>query len=583
MIKEVKIHRFKRFSDKTFVFYPNSLSLIVGGNNSGKSTILHALAVWEFCKLIVTIEKGVDTLLYDTPSPGLGLNADEFLPIAIPSLNHLWTNLRSQKKTETDGYTLRISCKWDTEQQSDCELEFGLSLVNDRLFIKITNSNIVRGTKIPMIAYLPTFAGITDKESKLSFAERRRLIGKGMAGAIIRNLILDFYIVNQLKRTQLRGNRTKIRTTDLVELRKKDAYELLQNALRVTFSTELNVIPFNDLYHTFIKIESFKGEYKNKRFTKFKDYSYRDIMVEGSGFLQWLNVYTLTLNPDIDVLLLDEPDAHLHSSLQTNLVDRLAELVNTNGKQVFIATHSSEIIRNFDAQNIYSIDKQKYLKTDSEKISVLSGLGTDYAPKINSIIKHRHILFVENDIDIEILKSFSTTLELHWPENLVIWNSSSGHKERKQLYLELKKEIPDLKAISLRDRDDEPYNTVGSDLFDKSHTSSDANVKYMKWRRKELENYLMLPAVLARVANVDIETINEHYRIFGLAIPNNYSDSNVPSALYDCNAKEILYELENSFCNVFSIDRYTLAKNYNKDEICTDILTAINTIIAFCQ
>ncbi|HPS04688.1 MAG TPA: AAA family ATPase, partial [Tenuifilaceae bacterium] len=87
MIKELTIHRFKRFSDQTFKFIPNSLTLIVGGNNSGKSTILHAFAVWEFCKLIVKIEKGAETLLINTPKPGLGLNADEFLPIAIPSLN----------------------------------------------------------------------------------------------------------------------------------------------------------------------------------------------------------------------------------------------------------------------------------------------------------------------------------------------------------------------------------------------------------------------------------------------------------------------------------------------------------------
>lgn len=43
-------------------------------------------------------------------------------------------------------------------------------------------------------------------------------------------------------------------------------------------------------------------------------------MVEGSGFLQWLSVYTLALNPSINVLLLDEPDAHLHTTLQDHLL-----------------------------------------------------------------------------------------------------------------------------------------------------------------------------------------------------------------------------------------------------------------------
>ncbi len=583
MIKELTIHRFKCFSDKTFKFSPDSLSLIVGGNNSGKSTILHAFAVWEFCKLIVKIEKGDKTLLGDTPKPGLGLNADEFLPIAIPSLNHLWTNLRSQKKNESDGYTLRVKCKWDTSEQSNCELEFGLSLANDRLFIKVTKSNIKENTKIPNIAYLPTFAGITDKEGKHSFAERRRLIGKGMAGAIIRNQILDFYNKNQAKRLKLKGTQTKIRNEDLTDLRNNDAFELLQKALRDTFSSELKVIPFNDLYHTFIKIETYKGEYKNKRFSKFNNFNSRDIMVEGSGFLQWLNVYTLTLNEELDFLLLDEPDAHLHTSLQTSLIERLIELVKNKKKQVFIATHSSEIIRNFDAKNIYSVDKLDYLSTDSQKISVLAGLGTDYAPKINALVKWKHILFVENEIDSEILKIFIKKLELNWPANLVIWNSSSGHKERKHLYLELKKEINGLKAISLRDRDDEPYNTVDDELVDKSHSSDDINIKCLKWKRKELENYLLLPTAIARTASVDLDIINEHFRVFGLAIPDNFKDSNVPSAIYDCNAKEIIYEFDNSFCKKFSIDRYEIAKNFERIEICDDIVIFLNTLIRFCE
>lgn len=69
-------------------------------------------------------------------------------------------------------------------------------------------------------------------------------------------------------------------------------------------------------------------------------------MTEGSGFLQWLSVYTYALNKDIDVLLLDEPDAHLHCSLQMLLVSKLQNFIEKNNKQILIATHSTEIIKN---------------------------------------------------------------------------------------------------------------------------------------------------------------------------------------------------------------------------------------------
>ena len=48
-IESITLKNFKKFSSKTIKFH-QGLSLLVGGNNEGKSSILHALAVWEFCK-----------------------------------------------------------------------------------------------------------------------------------------------------------------------------------------------------------------------------------------------------------------------------------------------------------------------------------------------------------------------------------------------------------------------------------------------------------------------------------------------------------------------------------------------------
>ena len=67
-------------------------------------------------------------------------------------------------------------------------------------------------------------------------------------------------------------------------------------------------------------------------------------MVEGSGFLQWLSVYALALNKDLDVLLLDEPDAHLHPAPQGHLTHKLGQVVRENKKQVLLATHSTTIL-----------------------------------------------------------------------------------------------------------------------------------------------------------------------------------------------------------------------------------------------
>ena len=286
MITRITFHRFKQFKDQSFDLHPG-VSLLGGGNNAGKSTILHGLAIWEFCRTATEMERGVDTFVAGHAGQGLGLGDDEFSPINVPSLKHLWTNLKTQKATEPDGYTLRIRCTWP-HSSGDRHLEFGLSLANDRLFVKTTSSNLAADDVIPRFAYLPPFAGMTDREVRMRGAIRRRRIGEGLAGAVLRNILLDMYERNINERKRLRGTKTKINDSDLHALRSSDPWELLQHNLREIFATELDIAPFREEYHSYIQVDVVKGEVDGYKLRRHPGYNKRDLMVEGSGFLQWL-------------------------------------------------------------------------------------------------------------------------------------------------------------------------------------------------------------------------------------------------------------------------------------------------------
>src|SRR5205823_642653 len=120
MLKELHLQNFKRYRNERFVFRPDGITLLAGGNNSGKSTVLQALAVWEFCRALIGATKGRRALTNGVRRDGVGVSAEEFSPIALPSLIHLWTNLNSKEgyvAGERDsGYTLRISVKWDAPE-----------------------------------------------------------------------------------------------------------------------------------------------------------------------------------------------------------------------------------------------------------------------------------------------------------------------------------------------------------------------------------------------------------------------------------------------------------------------------------
>ncbi len=574
MISRVTFHRFKQFKDNAFDLHPG-VSLLGGGNNAGKSSILHGLAVWEFCRTAIEMERGAETFVAGHAGRGVGLGDDEFSPINVPSLKHLWSNLKTQKTSEQDGYTLTIKCSWPQDGQ-ERHLEFGLSLSNDRLFVKATDSNLIDGDPIPRVAYLPPFAGMTDREMRTTGAIRRRRIGEGLAGAVLRNILLDMYERNIAERRRLRGTRTKISDVDLAALRKTDPWELLQANLREVFAAELDIDTFREEYHSYIQINVVKGTVDGYKLKRHSGYNKRDLMVEGSGFLQWLSVFALATDPDIDVLLFDEPDAHLHPSLQERLLDSLAAITSTGDKQILVATHSTEILRNAEPADILHLrgsgKSGKYLTEEGQKVAMLAGMGSDYAPRIDGAKRTKRILFVEGRSDIRILKTLASKLGMDWPSSWIEWTTPAPQKERKQLYLALKEEIPNLVVLSLRDRDDEPAQLVGADLVD-SAAAGEGGFNPRRWRRRHIESYLVWPPAIAAASGLTEAKIVDHLRDqHALAVGDTFTNSEPPQALMDIRGKAVLMGVSsNATMGQLGVSALDVAEHLDAAHVCDDI------------
>lgn len=531
------------------------------------------------------MERGEEGLLPSaTERQGFGLGDEQFSPINLPSLKHLWTNLKSAKEPESfdGGYTLRLSCEWGTGDHAR-ELSFGLALVNDRLFIKTASSNLHLGESTPRIAYLPPFAGIMAREERINGAIRRRRIGEGLAGGVLRNLLLDMQQANATKRVYLRERpsnepgktRTKISDLDLRKLREEDPWELLLNALRSVFNAELIIKDFREEYHSYIEVTVDKGEVDGYKLKRHAGYNPRDLMVEGSGFLQWLSVYTLATSPDADILLFDEPDAHLHPTLQQEMLAHLEKLASAVGKQVLLATHSSEILRHADPGAILQIRSDgstRYLTQSHQKVGLLEGIGSDYAPRIDQIRKTKRLLLIEGTSDTSILQRLAHTAGISWPSQWTEWRTTGSHKERKKLWQALDEDLPGIVAVSLRDRDDEPIGTVGLDLADKNCPDRD-RFYARKWRRRYIEAYLLWPPSLADVSGKSLEDVEGYLRdTHGIAIGETFTDRDAPQSLLDIRAKEVIRGL-----NISAID---LASAIPRDQICDDILDLIDTLIS---
>lgn len=593
-IKKVSFHRFKQFRSQDASLL-EGISLVVGANNSGKSSILQALGTWQFCKTLIEIEKGRLGWLETKTKSGVGLGIVDFTPLQIPSLKHLWTNLKTAKEKEKDGYTLKIGVFWDNEHGDERHLEIGLSLANDRLFVKATSSNLSEDELldeagdpkmgvVPQVAYLPPLAGITDREALLTPAMRERMIGQGLSGAVVRNVLYDLYTENRRRRDELGAGRSKIKTSDLKELRRTDSWELLLRTVQSTFGTDLRFQNFNERYHSYLRLECVKGRLEGTVFKKYPKYNARDLMVEGSGFLQWLSVFALALSPEIDVILLDEPDAHLNAALQKELVDALGEMVERERKQVLLATHSPELIRTFDHDRVLSVREQKakYLNDAEDKIGVLAGIGTVHTPKLHALIQNKRMLIVEGVSDERFLKIIAQRAGVAWPENIVTWFWTGKVSERRQLFLQLKKEIPGLKALSIRDRDDEPVSTVSADLTDTSATQ-ELDFLALKWRRRHIENYLLSVDLIAKTSGKDTAEITSFFASsHSIVLPDDNTLSEIVPAIRDAHGKDI-FNKGDCIKSKFSVTRDDVAKAFSNDDVPADIKKFFDHMVELCK
>lgn len=136
----------------------------------------------------------------------------------------------------------------------------------------------------------------------------------------------------------------------------------------------------------------------------------REIFWAGFGFQVWCQMLThLVQSRGKSLFLIDEPDIYLHADLQRQLLGLLRNL----GPDVLIATHSTEIITEAEAEDIVLINKKRTharrIKHPSELSNVFVALGSNLNPILTQLAKTRRAVFVEGK-DFQIVGKFARKL-----------------------------------------------------------------------------------------------------------------------------------------------------------------------------
>lgn len=458
MLTRLIVRNFKRFGESDIPL--GRAVVFIGPNNSGKTTALQALALWETgVKAWLAKRSGRESA---GKRSGVTINRKDLIAIAMPNANLLWRDLHvregmkgSDGRPKTRNVLIHIVVEGVYQDQPwRCGLEFDYA--NPESFYcrpLLAEEGGGEGDRLPIppaagevrVAFLPPMSGLASVEPKLEGGRINVLIGEGRTAEVLRNLCWRIY-------------------------EKSDGPWLqLVQQIRHLFGVELLAPEY----------VATRGEI---------GMSYREGGIEldlssgGRGLQQTLLLLAyLHANPHTAILL-DEPDAHLEILRQRQIYQLITEIAACQGCQVIAASHS-EIVLNEAAgrDEVIAFIGRPHPIAD-RKAQLLKALQTLGFDQYLLAEETGWVLYLEGNTDLAILQRLAEKLEHPAREFLarpfVHYIATNQPQLARDHFNGLKEAKPDLLGLALFDRLQRPLQQNPESLVE------------VMWRHWEIENYL---------------------------------------------------------------------------------------------
>ncbi|MFZ1977231.1 MAG: AAA family ATPase [Bacteroidota bacterium] len=472
MINKVVIRRFKRFDEITFNL-PGHV-VIAGPNNTGKTTLLQAIAAWSLgLREWRSLNDFVRRNSAYTKKP---IARQAFSAVPLRRFDLLWNKREYNGPIEiemsaTEGWTICMEFLADSTEQAYVRPKAN------------TDAAILRTVSLPIV-YVPPMTGLGTEEAVYQPPKIEQLLGSSRPGEVLRNLLVE-------------AHHSEI------------AWRELQKSIKTLFGYEL--CP-PDATGANILVEYIASD--TKRY---------DIASAGSGFQQVLMLLTFLNTRKGSLLLLDEPDAHLHIILQDAIYGELKAVARRENSQLIIATHSEVIIDSVELKELCVLLDKPIIVTDEQQRRIVADSlrilsNTDIMLALNS----PGILYVEGKTDINILRELARVLghplyellkspKLFWKPIVSDQRVKGTGIDARNHYNATKLVRTDIPALELVDGD--------SDRGIQSSEITGQGFQRLRWKRREIESYLVHPTALARfvqkkvgtAAAINVEDLNKYF------------------------------------------------------------------------
>jgi len=481
MIRRVIIEGFKRFDRIEFAL-PGHI-VLAGPNNTGKTTILQAIAAWSLA--LQRWKELNDFQRHGGAYTWAPIARQAFSAVPLRSFDLLWRDRKYQGDLritiQTDEWTLRMELRPSSTEQ---------------IFVRPDHSvNPWEVRSIQMTPVLiPPMTGLETDEPVYTRAKLDHLLGQGRPGEMLRNLLL-----------QASGS--------------QPVWDSLQDCVRRLFGYEL-LPPDGTGPHIL-------AEYKHGTHGPGLD-----IASAGSGFQQVIMLLALLNARPGSVLLLDEPDAHLHVFLQDAIFAELRQVAAKTKSQLVVATHSEVIINAVDAREVcVLLDRPVMLADDAQREALIASLRVLSNDDIMRALQAPGVLYLEGHTDLDILRAFARVLghpalellttKLFW-KPIVAESAGGGPGIKARDHYAALRLVRDIPALEFVDGDSHA-GIQGSEITGRGFQRA-------RWRRYEIESYLVHPDSLARFVE---HTVGEAGAAPHVAALKEYLRTNLPAGVLE--------------------------------------------------